>query len=140
MAVFGGWRLTRTGILFVVGIIVLGGLVTGGIFLVKNHGEAVRHDQAVKIAEQNLKDHSQIATQPVNAPTASEPGTKSTDTPPTKATPSPDAVPSATGSPSSQLPVTGIDTFQVITSSTILAILAFSVVSYVASRRVADHL
>jgi hypothetical protein len=58
MAAFGGWRLTRTGILFVIGILVLGGLVTGGVFLVKNRGEAVRRDEAVKVAEQNLKDQS----------------------------------------------------------------------------------
>ena len=56
MTLFGGWRITRAGILFIVGVLVLGAIVTGGIFLVKNHGEAVRRDEAIKIAEQTLKD------------------------------------------------------------------------------------
>jgi len=58
MAIFGGRRLTRTGILFVIGIVVLAGLVTGAVFLVKGRGEQVRRDEAVKIAEQNLKEQS----------------------------------------------------------------------------------
>jgi len=58
MAMLGGWRLTRTGVLFVIGIVVLAGLVTGAVFLVKGRGEQVRRDEAVKVAEQNLKEQS----------------------------------------------------------------------------------
>lgn len=136
MAVFGrlsGWRLTRTGVLFVIGIIVLGGLVTGGIFLVKNHGEAVRRDQAVKIAEQNLKDQSQTSTQPVNASDSSNSGnTDTTNTTGTTAT-------TDAGS-AAALPVTGIDEMQFLGRVAMLAVLALSAAYYVASRRAADRL
>lgn len=137
MAVLGGWRLTRTGVLFVVGIIVLGGLVTGGVFLVKNHGEAVRRDQAVKVAEQNLKDQSQVATQPVNnsdnsSSNSDQNSTNTTDTGSTSTT--------TTGSDATALPETGIDGLQSLGSILIIALLAFTTASYVASRRAADRL
>jgi hypothetical protein len=142
MAAFGGWRLTRSGVVFIVGILVLGGLVTGGVFLVKNHGEAVRHDQAVKIAEQNLKDQSKTGTQPTD--TASSDGSNGsnttnnadkTSTAGTNTATTTTTASNANGSNASQLPVTGIDDFQVLGTSTVLALLAFSVVSYLLSRR-----
>lgn len=144
MVVFGGRRLTRTGLLFVIGIIVLGGLVTGGIFLVKNRGEAVRRDQAVKIAEANLKDQSKTptATQPVNGGTAEKDQTNTAGTG-TSATTSTDTGTSdktGVGSDASALPVTGPDDVLMFGRSMIVAILVFSVVSYVASRRAADLL
>jgi cytoskeletal protein RodZ len=145
MAVLGGYRLTRTGVLFIIGILVLGGLVTGGIFLVKNHGEAVRHDQAVKIAEQNLKDQSQTATQTTNSTDNSGETGASTDTSSTTSTGSAtntntDTTTVATTTSTDQLPVTGIDGLQVVETSAILAVLAFSVTSFIASRRAADRL
>lgn len=136
MALLGGWRITRVGLLFIVGILVLGGLVTGGIFIVKNHGEAVRHDQAVKIAEQNLKDQSQM-------PVATEPAKNSSDSDHTSATgtgTTGTSTATVTTTNTSVLPVTGINDLQVFGSSVILAILAFSVVSYAASKRAADRL
>jgi hypothetical protein len=161
MAVFGRRRLTRTGLLFVIGIIVLGGLVTGGIFLVKNHGEAVRRDQAVKIAEANLKDQSKqpTSTQPVTTGTSSTPdssqttgsgtgtgtgsgatttaaapggpNTTSTSTSPTS---NPDTSTNGTSNASS-LPVTGPNDLQSLGRTIIIAIVAFSVAFYVSSRR-----
>lgn len=135
MAAFGGWRLTRAGILFIVGILVLGGLVTGGILIVKNHGEAVRHDQAVKIAEQNLKDQSKVQAQPVatdnsdkNSTTAT--GTHSDTDTTTVATTNPDAV---------ALPETGPNDVIALERTAIVAILALSVAFYAASRRTADQ-
>lgn len=127
MAVLGGWRLTRMGVLFVIGIVVLTGLVTGGIFLVRNHGEQVRRDEAVKIAEQNLKDRSETSTKPTAVPTnkdqATNAGTNTSTT--TEA-----ATPNATAAPA-ELPETGIDAGRVL----IVGILALSVAFYVASRR-----
>ncbi|MBC7565023.1 hypothetical protein H7100_02205 [Candidatus Saccharibacteria bacterium] len=128
MAVFGGWRITRAGIIFIVGILILGGLVTGGIFLVKNHGEAVRRDQAVKVAEQNLKDNSEIAVQPVKSDDS-----KNTDTSNQPATPP------ANGS-TNELPVTGIDDLRFAGQAIILAILAFSTTAYIVSRRASNQL
>jgi len=47
-------QLTRAGVALTVGIIVVAGLLIGGLFVVKHSGEQARHDEAVKIAEQNL--------------------------------------------------------------------------------------
>lgn len=130
MAILGGWRLTRMGVFFAIGIVVLAGLVTGGIFLVRNHGEQVRRDEAVKIAEQNLKDQSDTSTKPVavtddsnkaansGANTAADPSTNAATTSPDSS-----AAPAA-------LPQTGIDGGRVL----IVSILALSVAFYVASR------
>jgi FtsZ-interacting cell division protein ZipA len=60
---FNGWRITRTGIVFILGTIVLIGLVVGGIWLVRERGEQARRQEAVKIAEQNLEDQSQAQTE-----------------------------------------------------------------------------
>jgi len=136
MALFGGWRLTRTGILFVVGVVVLAALVFGGIVLVRQRGDQVRRDEAVKVAEQNLKNDSGVAVAPgaesndankatadtnTNADTSANTGTASTNS-------------SAATAPSAdQLPKTGpADDFGRIISVTILA---SSVAFYVASRR-----
>ena len=152
MAAFRGWRLTRTGILFVVGILVLGGLVTGGIFLVKNHGEAVRRDQAVKIAEQNLKTQSNNSAQPTNGSNAGDSNStdaskNTTGTPGaagTAGTPGADAnngaAPTTATTNSSELPVTGINDLQLIEQAAIMAVVALSVAYYVASRRAASNL
>jgi len=136
MAAFGGYRITRTGILFIAGILVLGGLVTGGIFLVKHHGEVVRHDQAVKIAEQNLTDQSKVATTATDSSDSSDSDTD-TDSTSTDTT----ATTSTTASTNtSELPVTGIDEMQVIGRAAILAVLALTGAYYVASRRAASRL
>lgn len=143
MAVLGGWRLTRMGLLFIIGILVLGGLVTGGIFLVKNHGEAVRRDQAVKVAEQNLKDQSQVTTQPVNTATSSD---ASSDAAKTNSTSTDTATSSATstaktvGANATKLPETGFDDFKALGNTIIVAVFTFSVVSYVASRRASSRI
>lgn len=147
MAVFGGWRLTRAGIFFVIGILVLGGLVTGGIFLVKNHGEAVRRDQATKIAEQNLKDQSQTAAHPATATGSNNAGgtdktgtnTSTTNTSTTDTSANGTSSTTATNN-ASQLPVTGINDLQFIGQAAILALLALSAAYYVSSRRAARAL
>ena len=129
MAVFGGWRLTRTGILFFIGVLVLVGLVTGGIFLVKNHGEAVRHEEAVKIAEENLKNQSEVKTQPVDTVDSSDK---------TETTSPDEAVKVVVEQTQPEvLPETGPES---ISNLLIIAILALSVSFYVASRRTTSHL
>jgi len=124
MAVFGGWRLTRTGILFVIGILVLGGLVTGGIFLVKNHGEAVRRDEAVKVAEQNLKNQSEVESKPIATETTDEPATTTTNNGESVVVTPPNT---------SELPQTG--PADGLMSVLVVAMLALSVAFYVSSRR-----
>ena len=132
MAVFGGWRLTRTGILFFIGVLVLVGLVTGGIFLVKNHGEAVRRDEAVKVAEQKLKDESQVVSEPIATDTPEESGAAGADT-----SNNGESV-VVTPSDTSELPQTGpVDG---LVNVIIVAMLALSVAFYVSSRRAGQHL
>ena len=140
MAAFGGWRLTRTGVLFVIGIVVLAGLVTGGIFLVKNRGEAVRRDEAVKIAEQNLKDQSEAAT-PVTPTATEETNNNSTDVPMDGSVAGVFVTEADTsGKDAAQLPETGPNDLQAISRIMIVAVLALSVALYVSSRRKADSL
>lgn len=133
MAALGGWRLTRAGILFVIGILVLGGLVTGGIFLAKNRGEAVRRDQAVKVAEQTLKDQSSsdssgTAKSTDDTGTQTNSGATGTSTTPanTGAT--------TTATAPSALPVTGPDTLVELGNILAVTILALSVAFYISSR------
>ena len=127
MAIFGGWRLTRLGVLFFVGIILLAGLVTGGVLLVKNRGEAARREEAVQIAEQELKDQSEVATQPVNAPETAE---EAAPTTPTDTESEPVAVVEAEA-----LPETGPQEIAAIGRILAVAMLAFATSLYVASRR-----
>jgi len=51
-------QLTRAGVALTVGIIVVTGLIAGGLLFVKHSGEQARHEEAVKIAEQNLEAQS----------------------------------------------------------------------------------
>ena len=133
MAIFGGWRLTRTGILFVIGIIVLAGLVTGGVFLVKNRGEAARREEAVKIAEQNLEDQSKVAVQPAKAEeTATEASSNQTTAVETAA--------AEAATTAEALPQTGPAELRALGRILIVTILALSASFYVASRRVAKNL
>ena len=128
MAMFGGWRLTRAGVLFFVGVIVLAGLVTGGIFLVKNHGEAVRREEAIKIAEKNLEDQS-------------KPDTIAVDTEATAPADDVETVTTATTATAAEaLPATGIDDLAGIGRILIVAVIAFAATSYISSRRAVQRL
>jgi LPXTG-motif cell wall-anchored protein len=128
MSFLNGWRITRTGIVFVVGVIVLLGLVFGGIWLVRERGEQARRQEAIKIAEQNLQEQSQTpATEtgdkPAPATSESESGTQ-----PQTA--------SSGGAASSELPATGADLSHLV----VLALLTLSGAYYVASRRLVRQL
>ena len=144
MAAFGGWRLTRAGVLFVIGIIVLAGLVTGGVFLVKNRGESARRAEAVKVAEQELKDQSEVATQPVEEQTdkaAEEVAKADAEAAKAAATAKAEADKAAVAAATaSQLPQTGPEEMAALGRILIVTILAVSVSFYVASRRAAKDL
>lgn len=133
MALFGGRRITRAGILFIVGVLVLGALVMSSIFMVKNHGETVRRDEAIKVAEQTLKDQSEVATQPVNTPEPTETDAES-------ASAGTDGVVVATTTDAETLPETGPEALQGLGQLVIIAVLAFSVATYISSRRAHQHL
>jgi FtsZ-interacting cell division protein ZipA len=119
-----GLRITRAGIIFVVGIIVLAGLVFGGVMIAKNRGEQVRRDEAVKIAEQTLKDQSEaIATEAVDDTSTTTAGQTGGST---------DVI-ATTGTAPAQLPETGPASD--LGRLAIVSILALSVAVYIASRR-----
>ena len=141
-------RVTRAGVGLIIGIIVLAGLVWGGLYLVKERGEAARRDETLKIAEQKLKDES-------NKGVALNQGDKDKDT--SKGDDKNDASSggSSTTLPGGQsnngsegdnanLPTTGpsvevteLPQTGVVDTGSILAVglLTFSVISYIVSRR-----
>lgn len=118
MAILGGWRITRAGMLFVGGIIVLAALVFGGIWLVRERGEQARREDAIKVAEENLQKQSEVATQPTNN---AQQDNSSEQTP--------TSVPQ-TGV--EELPATGIEDLAPVL---VLAIVALAAGYYVSSRR-----
>lgn len=58
MAIQGGWRLTRFGVAVVVGIVLLTALVIGGLLIARDRGEQAQRAEAVKIAEEKLKQEA----------------------------------------------------------------------------------
>ena len=149
MARFSGARITRAGIIFIIGIVVLAGLVFGGVMIAKNRGEQVRRDEAIKIAEQTLKDQSEaIATGAVDGKTPETTGSTGTtgttgSAGSTGSTGSTGSVgtngvvattgTATTGTATTQLPATGPTADLGRLAS--VAILAVSIAVYVASRR-----
>lgn len=122
---FGGWQITRTGIVFIVGIIVLAGLVFGGIWLVRDRGEQVRRQEEVKVAEQNLEEQSKT-------PVAAEAESKSTEAPQAET-----ATDTATTTTSAgELPETGAETMPII----VLALVSLAAGYYLTSRRAVREL
>ena len=123
MAILNGWRLTRRGVLFVAGIIVLAGLVFGGIYFVRERAEQARRAEAVKIAEQNLQDQSEGT------------GQSATEThPPAEETK--DDQKESSGSSTDELPATGAELNHVV----IITMLSLAGAFYVTSRRAARDL
>ncbi|MFY9228411.1 MAG: hypothetical protein WAO28_03780 [Candidatus Microsaccharimonas sp.] len=129
MAVWTGWRITRTGIMFIIGIVVLAGLVFGAVLYVQQRGEQARRAEAVKIAEQNLTEQSKTATQPIkvdegSSESSSSNGTYTATQPTTPVT--------STG----ELPATGADASNII----VVTVLSLAVSLYIASRRMVREL
>lgn len=130
MAVWTGWRITRTGIVFIIGVVVLAALAFGAVWYVQQRGEQARRAEAVKIAEQNLTEQSKTAT---NSPTkvddgSSEPTSSNgthTDTQPTSSTTS-----------TVELPATGTDASSIV----VVTILSLATSLYIASRRMVREL
>ncbi|MFZ2126212.1 MAG: hypothetical protein WAV04_01755 [Candidatus Microsaccharimonas sp.] len=117
MSIFNGWRITRAGVVFVAGIIILAGLVFGGIWLVNQRGEQARRDEAIKIAEQQLQEQSEVAAETNSEPVQAEETQTNTAT--------------STSANAAELPATGPELMQLLA----IALLALSVGYYVTSRR-----
>jgi FtsZ-interacting cell division protein ZipA len=133
-------RITQAGVALTVGIIIVTGLIIGGFFFAKNTSEQARREEAVKIAEQKLKDDSNTevslndgdakkdATEPAKTDDATKNDTATTNTSSAPAAGSP-----STQQPAGELPQTG-PADQLATLVTV-ALVTFAVVSYISSRR-----
>lgn len=124
MAGLNGWRLTRAGVVFVAGIIVLALVVFGVIMFVRERGEQARRDEAIAVAEQNLETQSEVSNTPVSEPEESEGDDAWTNTAP--GTPV-DMTPGA-----AELPETGIEGIGPVV---ILALMTLAIAYYATSRR-----
>jgi hypothetical protein len=119
MAIFNGWRITRAGVVFVIGILVLAGLVFGGIWFVNERGEQARRDEAITIAQQQLEEQSEVATETNNG---TVPADEEEENGP---------APSTSGEERVELPETGPEIVHILA----IAALALSAAYYVRSRR-----
>jgi cbb3-type cytochrome oxidase subunit 3 len=119
MAIFNGWRITRAGVVFVIGILVLAGLVFGGIWFVNERGEQARRDEAINIAQQQLEEQSEVATE------------TNTGTVPVDEEEENGPVPSSSGEERVELPETGPEIVHILA----VTALALSAAYYVSSRR-----
>jgi hypothetical protein len=119
MAIFNGWQITRAGVVFVIGILVLAGLVFGGIWFVNERGEQARRDEAIKIAQQQLEEQSEVATE------------TNTGTVPVDEEEENGPVPSSSGEERVELPETGPEIVHILA----VTALALSAAYYVSSRR-----
>jgi len=128
--------VTRAGVGLVVGIIILGLLVLGGLYLVRERGEQARRAEAINVADQQLQAESDkdiaISTDGDDdkTPVKEEPATAgqndtSDDSPVSPASPS--TPPAA----AAELPQTGPDAFSFVG----LGLLSFAVVSFIHSRK-----
>lgn len=131
-------RITQAGVALTVGIIIVTGLIIGGLFWVKQGGEQARRDEAVKIAQQNLEEQTKKDTtaeteDPDKRPTEATPSENQESAPAEDKAVNPSAGNSDAGRQVAELPQTGIA--DQLARMTILALLSFSVASYVSSRR-----
>jgi len=111
-----GWISTRS--LFLAGIIILlAGLVIGGLYFVRERGEAVRRDVIVQEAEEQLREDSN----PEIAATADE----EEENTPTEAEETPSSV--------EELPETG--PAETLTGLFAVVFLTYTISSYVVSRK-----
>ena len=122
-------RVTRAGVGLIIGIIVVGALVFGGLYLAKERGEQARRDDAIKIAQKNLEAQSEKGP---GALTPGTPGATETET----GTKTDTTGQGSTGAPLTEggvgeLPQTGPSE---VLSALTAGMLTFSSVAYIRSR------
>jgi len=128
-------QVTRAGVGLVVGIIILGALVLGGLYLVRERGAQARREEAITVADQQLQaesdkeialnsdDDKQETPAETPAPAKTEEPTKAPQTTPAPTKPQPAAA--------TELPQTGPEAFSFVA----VGLLSFAVVSFVRSRK-----
>jgi len=125
-------QVTRAGVGLVVGIIILGVLVLGGMWLVRERGEQARREEAINIADQQLQAQSNedIAIKPNdsnNAPVKQDEPAKTGQTDPSANSPVTATPPAA----ATELPQTGPGAISIVG----IGLLSFAVASFVHSRK-----
>lgn len=123
-------RVTRSGVALTVGIIIIGLLVLGGLYVVKQRGEQARREDAIQVAQENLESQS-------SQNGALNPGTDSSDTATTPRDDGDRSQQMPTGGNSNaatpgELPATGPTE---VASLFAVALLSFSMVAYAQSRK-----
>jgi uncharacterized protein HemX len=126
MAFLSGLRVTRTGIVFIVGVMVLIAVVIGAIFIVRDRGEQVRRQEEVRVAQQNLEDQSKTIPEETKPAATSSPRSSSEgeENPPVQND-------TASSASSDALPETGADLGTLL----VVTLLALSASYYVVSRQ-----
>ena len=135
MAYSWNGRITRTTIVFVVGIIVIAGLVFGGIWFAKERGEQARQKEAIAIAEQNLTNQSEAVKDADATSDEHLPPTEAEVRAQEEAARAAAAAQASRTQNSAELPATGPELSQIL----IVTILALSISYYMASRRQVSH-
>jgi len=129
--------VTRAGVGLVVGIIILGLLVLGGLYLVRERGEQARRAEAINIADQQLQAESDsdiaISTDgdAEETPAAEEQPATTGQTDTSDDSPVSAAPPATPPAAAAELPQTGPDAISIVG----LGLLSFAVVSFIHSRK-----
>jgi len=128
--------VTRAGVGLVVGIIILGLLVLGGLWLVRERGEQARREEAITIADQQLQAESDEGVALNTDEGANEKPAEPAPTEESPATASPTDN-SAARQPSSatELPQTGPEVASVV----VVGILSFALMSFIRSRKLVSN-
>lgn len=134
--------VTRAGVGLVVGIIILGLLVLGGLWLVRERGDQARRAEAITIAEQQLRAESNKDEDVAlnngddkKEESTAKPGNTSSEPEGVKPTPQTEATPVKPAAPAAELPQTGPNAASFVAAG----LLSFAVVSFMRSRKLASN-
>lgn len=130
-------QVTRAGVGLVVGIIILGLLVLGGLWLVRERGDQARREEAITIADQQLKAESD---EDIALNTGEGTNEESTEQAPAEESPvitSPADNSAVASQPSSaaELPRTGPEAASIVA----IGVLSFALLSFIRSRKLVSN-
>jgi FtsZ-interacting cell division protein ZipA len=129
-------NVTRAGVGLVIGIIILGLLVFGGLWLVRERGDQARRQEAINIANEQLKSESEQGVALNNDKNqSSNSQSQNSGSQSSNSTSQSGSSTSNTSSNASELPQTGPKE----TTAVVLGFLTFAVVSFVRSRKLLSN-
>lgn len=124
-------RVTRSGVALTVGIIIIGLLVLGGLYIVKQRGEQARREDAIQVAQENLESQSAQNGALTPGDDSNESTTQTPRNDNSNAQQMPTGGNGGTATPG-ELPATGPTE---VVSLLAAALLSFSTVAYLQSRK-----